>query len=71
MESSAEFSIPIAVVEKLMERADNDNKENVIFNIDIPFVNAKGKKEFVSLEVFMEGFEKAAYTNKQISFFDF
>lgn len=70
MESSAEFSIPVAVIEKLMERSDNENKENVIFNIEIPFVNVKGKKEFVSLEVFMEGFERGSYTNKQISFFD-
>lgn len=71
MESSAEFSLPIAVIEKLMERSDNNTRENVIFNIDIPFVNEKGKKEFVSLEVFMEGFNKGDYTNKQISFFNF
>ena len=71
MESSAEFSLPICVIEKLMERQDNPTKDNVIFNIDIPFVNKKGKKEFVSLEVFMEGFDKGAYTNKQISFFNF
>lgn len=71
MESSAEFSMPITVIEKLMERSDNPTKENVIFNIDIPFVSQKGKKSFVSVEVFMEGFDKGAYTNKQISFFNF
>lgn len=71
MESSAEFSIPITVMEKLMERTDNNTRDNVIFNIDIPLVTAKGKKEFVSLEVFLEGFNKNDYINEQISFFSF
>lgn len=71
MESSAEFSIPVAVLEKLMERSDNDTRENVVFNIDIPYVTKKGKKQFVSMEVFVEGFDKGEYTNKQISFFNF
>ena len=71
MESSAEFSIPVAVIEKLMERSDNDTRENVVFNIDIPYVTKKGKKQFVSMEVFVEGFDKGEYTNKQISFFNF
>lgn len=70
MESSAEFSVPNVIVEKLMNREDNDNKNNVIFNIDIPFINEKGIKQFVSLEVFLEGFNKGEYTNKQISFFN-
>ena len=70
MESSAEFSIPVSIIEKLMERSDNKTKENVIFNIEIPYLTEKGKKEFVSLEVFMEGFNKGDYTNKQVSFFD-
>lgn len=71
MESSAEFSVPVAVLEKLMERLDNDTKDNVVFNLDIPYVTKKGKKIFVSMEVFMEGFHKGEYTNKQISFFNF
>lgn len=71
MESSAEFSIPVTVIEKLMERMDNPTKDNVIFNIDIPYVNVKGKKEFATLEVFLEGFDKGEYTNKQITFFNF
>lgn len=70
MESSAEFSVPVAVLEKLMERSDNNTKNNVVFNIDIPYVTNKGKKVFVSMEVFMEGFNKGDYTNKQISFFN-
>ena len=70
MECSAEFSIPVSVVEKLMERSDNDTKEHVIFNIEIPYLTEKGRKEFVSLEVFLEGFHKGDYTNKQVSFFD-
>ena len=70
MECSAEFSIPVSVVEKLMERSDNNTKENVIFNIEIPYLTDKGRKEFVSLEVFLEGFNKGDYTNKQVSFFD-
>ena len=44
---------------------------NVIFNIDIPFISDKGIKKFVSLEVFLEGFNRGDYTNKQISFFNF
>lgn len=71
MESSAEFSIPVTVIEKLMERSDNSTRDNVFFNIDIPYVTKKGKKEFVSMEVFVEGFNKSEYTNKQISFFNF
>ncbi len=71
MESSAEFSIPVSVLEKLMERSDNVTKDHVIFNIEIPYLTAKGRKEFVSLEVFLEGFNKGDYTNKQVSFFDF
>lgn len=70
MESSAEFSVPITILEKLMERVDNLTKENIIFNIDIPYVTNKGKKIFVSMEVFMEGFYRGEYINKQISFFD-
>lgn len=70
MESSAEFSVPVAVLEKLMERLDNDTRDNVVFNLDIPYVTKKGKKIFVSTEVFMEGFHKGDYTNKQISFFN-
>ena len=70
MESSAEFSIPITILEKLMERVDNSTRENIIFNIDIPYVTNKGKKIFVSMEVFMEGFCRGEYINKQISFFD-
>jgi hypothetical protein len=54
-----------------MERADNNTRDNVIFNIDIPYVTPKGKKEFVSMEVFLEGFDKGEYTNKQITFFQF
>ena len=71
MECSAEFSVPITVVEKLMNREDNETKNNVIFNIDIPFISDKGIKKFVSLEVFLEGFNRGDYTNKQISFFNF
>lgn len=71
MESSAEFSIPVTIIEKLMERADNCTREHVIFTIDIPYVTEKGKKEFVSMEVFLEGFEKGEYTNKQVTFFPF
>ena len=70
MESSAEFSVPVSVIEKLMERSDNNTKDNVIFNIDIPVITGKGKREMISLEVFMEGFNKGEYTNKQISFFE-
>ena len=71
MECTAEFSVPITVVEKLMNREDNETKNNVIFNIDIPFISDKGIKKFVSLEVFLEGFNRGDYTNKQISFFNF
>ena len=58
MESVAEFSIPLAIVEKLMKREDNPTKENVIFNIDVPYLIKKGRKEYASMEVFLEGFEK-------------
>ena len=71
MECTAEFSVPNTVVEKLMNREDNETKNNVIFNIDIPFISDKGIKKFVSLEVFLEGFNRGDYTNKQISFFNF
>ena len=54
-----------------MNREDNETKNNVIFNIDIPFISDKGIKKFVSLEVFLEGFNRGDYTNKQISFFNF
>ena len=67
MESVAEFSIPLAIVEKLMKREDNPTKENVIFNIDVPYL-IKGRKEYASMEVFLEGFEKNQYNYKQISF---
>ena len=49
----------------------DETKNNVIFNIDIPFISDKGIKKFVSLEVFLEGFNRGDYTNKQISFFNF
>ena len=68
MESVAEFSIPQAIVEKLMKREDNPTKENVIFNIDVPYLIKKGRKEYASMEVFLEGFEKNQYKYKQISF---
>ena len=68
MESVAEFSIPLAIVEKLMKREDNPTKENVIFNIDVPYLLKKGRKEYASMEVFLEGFEKNQYNYKQISF---
>lgn len=68
MESTAEFAIPIVVTEKLMNRKDKPTKENVIFNIDIPYVTKKGKKEFVSMEVFIEGFSRSEYAYEQISF---
>ena len=54
-----------------LEFQDNETKNNVIFNIDIPFISDKGIKKFVSLEVFLEGFNRGDYTNKQISFFNF
>ena len=44
MESVAEFSIPLAIVEKLMKREDNPTKENVIFNIDVPYLIKKWQK---------------------------
>ena len=47
MECSAEFSVPITVVEKLMNREDNETKNNVIFNIDIPFISDKGIKKIL------------------------
>lgn len=68
MESVAEFSIPIVILEKLMNREDNPTRQNVIFNIDVPYVTKKGRKEFASMEVFLEGFEKNQYSYKQITF---
>ena len=69
MESSGEFSVPVAVLEKLMEREDNNTRDHVVFNVDIPYVTKKGRKIFISMEVFVEGFNRGDYTNKQISFF--
>lgn len=69
MESSGEFSVPVSVLEKLMEREDNNTRDHVVFNVDIPYVTKKGRKIFISMEVFVEGFNRGDYTNKQISFF--
>ena len=69
MESSGEFSVPVAVLEKLMEREDNNTRDHVVFNVDIPYVTKKGRKIYISMEVFVEGFNRGDYTNKQISFF--
>ena len=69
MESSGEFSVPVAVLEKLMEREDNNTRDHVVFNVDIPYVTKKGRKIFISMEVFVERFNRGDYTNKQISFF--
>ena len=52
-----------------MEREDNNTRDHVVFNVDIPYVTKKGRKIFISMEVFVEGFNRGDYTNKQISFF--
>ena len=51
-----------------LEFQDNETKNNVIFNIDVPYLIKKGRKEYASMEVFLEGFEKNQYNYKQISF---
>ena len=50
MESSGEFSVPVAVLEKLMEREDNNTRDHVVFNVTFHMLQ-KGRKIFISMEV--------------------
>lgn len=70
-ETNLEFSVPNAVMEKLMERRDNNTKKGVVFNVEIPYITKKGKKGFAFMEVYIEGFSKDEYGYEQITFFDY
>lgn len=68
-EVNAEFSVPNVIIEKMMERRDNNTKKGVIFEVEVPYVKNKGKKGFASMELFIDGFSKDEYGYEQISLF--
>lgn len=68
-EVNLEFSVPNVIMEKMMERRDNNTKKGVVFNVEIPYLTKKGKKGFASMEIYIEGFSRDEYGYEQISLF--
>lgn len=68
-EAKAEFAVPNVIVEKMMERRDNETKKGIIFEVEIPYISKKDKKGFASMELYLEGFSRDEYKFEQISFF--
>lgn len=70
-DSNIEFTVPNIIIDKLMERKDNNNRDGVIFQADIPYSNYKGKRGFATMELYLEGFHRVNSGYEQISFFNF
>jgi len=68
-EANVEFAVPNVILEKMMERRDNTTDRNIMFNIDIPYINEFGRKGFASMELEVDGFSRNEFVYEQFSLF--